>query len=157
MSDLDHRPDGKSTDCLPLLFSSTSLTIIALRNLLIELPPVWPWRDGETRGIALEPLYKTAPAAALRDPVLYQSLALLDAIRDGRARERKMAERHLINRLRIGNVKHNLDLLMEAARLLKPLLGELVFVGGSAAVGEMQSLFPAAVMPIFLTLEIWSG
>jgi hypothetical protein len=26
-----------------------------------ELPPVWPWRDGETRGIALEPLYKTAP------------------------------------------------------------------------------------------------
>ena len=86
MSDLDHRPDGKSTDCLPLLFSSTSLTIIALRNLLIELPAVWPWRDGETRGIALEPLYKTAPAAALRDPVLYQSLALLDAIRDGRAR-----------------------------------------------------------------------
>src|SRR3954469_5269674 len=27
--------------------------------------------------------------------------------------------------------KHNLDLLIEAARLLKPLLGELVFVGGS--------------------------
>jgi len=26
VSDLDHRPDGKSTDCLPLLFSSTSLT-----------------------------------------------------------------------------------------------------------------------------------
>jgi hypothetical protein len=23
-----------------------------------ELPPVWPWRDGETRGIALEPLYR---------------------------------------------------------------------------------------------------
>lgn len=70
-----------------------------------ELPPVWPWRDGETRGIALEPLYKTAPAAALRDPVLYQLLALVDAIRDGRARERKIAEKHLINRLRIGNVK----------------------------------------------------
>jgi hypothetical protein len=29
--------------------------------------------------------------------------------------------------------KHNLELLAEAARLLKPLLGELVFVGGSAA------------------------
>jgi hypothetical protein len=70
-----------------------------------ELPPVWPYRDGETRGITLEPLYKTAPAAALRDPILYQLLALVDAIRDGRARERKTAEKHLIGMLRIGNVK----------------------------------------------------
>ena len=70
-----------------------------------ELPPVWPWRDGDSRGIALEPLYKTAPAAALRDPVLYELLALVDAIRDGRARERKLAEKYLINRLGIGNVK----------------------------------------------------
>jgi hypothetical protein len=70
-----------------------------------ELPPVWPWREGETRGIALEPLYKTAPVAALRDPVLYELLALVDAIRDGRARERKVAEGHLIKRLRLGNVK----------------------------------------------------
>jgi len=42
--------------------------------------------NGDTRGIALEPLYKTAPIAALRDPVLYEFLALVDAIRDGRAR-----------------------------------------------------------------------
>jgi DNA-binding Lrp family transcriptional regulator len=70
-----------------------------------ELPPVWPWRDGETRGIALEPLYKTAPVAAHRDPVLYELLALVDAIRDGRARERKIAERHLLKRLRVGNVR----------------------------------------------------
>jgi len=48
--------------------------------------PVWPWPDGDTRGIALEPLDKTAPIAALRDPVLYEFLALVDAIRDGRAR-----------------------------------------------------------------------
>jgi len=70
-----------------------------------ELPPVWPWRDGGTRGIALEPLYKTAPAAALRDPILYELLALVDAIRDGRARERKMAEKELSNRLHSENVK----------------------------------------------------
>lgn len=70
-----------------------------------ELPPVWPWRDGETRGIALEPLYKTAPIAALRDPVLYEFLALVDAIRDGRARERKIAERELLNRLRTVHAK----------------------------------------------------
>lgn len=70
-----------------------------------ELPPVWPWPEGETRGIALEPLYRTAPAAALRDPILYEMLALVDAIRDGRARERKIAEKELINRLRAENVK----------------------------------------------------
>lgn len=65
-----------------------------------DLPPVWPWRDGETRGVGLEPLYKKVPHAALRDPVLYQLLALVDAIRDGRARERGIAERDLIARLR---------------------------------------------------------
>ena len=65
-----------------------------------ELPPVWPWPEGDTRGVALEPLYKTAPVAALRDPVLYEFLALVDAIRDGRARERKMAERELLKRIR---------------------------------------------------------
>ena len=55
--------------------------------------------------MALEPLYKTAPAAALRDPTLYELLALVDAIRDGRARERKIAEQELISRLRSENVK----------------------------------------------------
>jgi DNA-binding Lrp family transcriptional regulator len=70
-----------------------------------ELPPVWPWRDGGTRGIALAPLYKTAPEAALRDPILYEFLALVDAIRDGRARERKIAEKQLISRLRREDVK----------------------------------------------------
>jgi DNA-binding Lrp family transcriptional regulator len=65
-----------------------------------ELPPVWPWSDGETRGVGLEPLYKSVPQAALRDPALYQLLALVDAIRDGRARERNLAERDLVHRLR---------------------------------------------------------
>ena len=65
-----------------------------------ELPPVWPWPDGNTRGVGLEPLYRSVPFAALRDPVLYQFLALVDAIRDGRARERNIAERNLVQRLR---------------------------------------------------------
>jgi hypothetical protein len=68
-----------------------------------ELPPVWPWPEGDTRGIGLEPLYKKVPQAALRDRGLYQLLALVDAIRDGRARERKIAERELVNRLRMGH------------------------------------------------------
>jgi hypothetical protein len=65
-----------------------------------DLPPVWPWRDGETRGVGLQPLYKKVPHAALRDPVLYQFLALVDAIRDGHARERGIAERDLVDRLK---------------------------------------------------------
>jgi hypothetical protein len=86
----------------------TSFAVSPLKDEIAsgdELPPVWPWPQGETRGIALEPLYKSAPAAALRDPVLYELLALVDAIRDGRARERKIAEKELISRLRAENVK----------------------------------------------------
>lgn len=65
-----------------------------------DLPPVWPFPEGRLRGISLEPLYKTAPAAALRDPTFYEMLALIDALRDGRARERKLAEKALIERVR---------------------------------------------------------
>jgi len=70
---------------------------IAVSN---ELPPVWPWPEGDTRGVGLEPLYRKVPQAALRDSELYELLALVDAIRDGRARERKIAEHDLVRRLR---------------------------------------------------------
>jgi hypothetical protein len=39
----------------------------------------------------MEPLYKGAPKAALRDARFYGVLALCDAIRSGRARERNLA------------------------------------------------------------------
>ena len=65
-----------------------------------DLPPVWPFPEGPCRGVTLEPLYKTVPAAALRDPVFYETLALVDALREGRARERKLAEKKLIDRVR---------------------------------------------------------
>ena len=64
-----------------------------------DLPPVWPSPDGEHRGVSLEPLYKTVPIAARRDARLYEILALIDAIRDGRAREKRLAEKHLISLL----------------------------------------------------------
>ena len=65
-----------------------------------ELPPVWPCPEGQYRGVSLEPLYKTAPSAALLDRRLYELLALIDALREGRARERKLAEKELSIRLR---------------------------------------------------------
>jgi hypothetical protein len=65
-----------------------------------DLPPVWPHKDGAERGIAIEPLYKSAPEAALWDPALYELLALLDALRIGRARERQMAVKFIEERLK---------------------------------------------------------
>jgi hypothetical protein len=65
-----------------------------------ELPPVWPYPEGTSKGVAFEPLYKTVPFAALRDEFLYECLALIDALRDGRVREKKIAERELKLRLR---------------------------------------------------------
>ncbi|MGA7381050.1 MAG: hypothetical protein WBX03_09375 [Terriglobales bacterium] len=63
------------------------------------LPSVWPHAEGSTRGIAFSPLYKNVPSAALRDPKLHELLALVDAIREGRAREREIAIRELIARI----------------------------------------------------------
>ena len=62
-------------------------------------PPVWPFAEGSVRGYALTPLYRTVPVAALRDARLYELLALVDAIRDGRARERSLAVEMLEARL----------------------------------------------------------
>ncbi|MDT8445205.1 MAG: hypothetical protein RQ722_12995, partial [Desulfuromonadales bacterium] len=61
--------------------------------------PVWPHPEGEVRGYEFSPLYKSVPDAALMDKELYAILALLDAIRDGRARERELAIKELKSRL----------------------------------------------------------
>ena len=62
--------------------------------------PVWPSADGAARGISFAPLYKTAPFAATRDSRFYELLALADALRSGRPRERKLAEQALSKRLK---------------------------------------------------------
>lgn len=62
-------------------------------------PPVWHYAEGTVRGLSLEPLYPSVPAAAERDPKLYELLALVDAMRDGRARERNFAAREIEERI----------------------------------------------------------
>lgn len=52
---------------------------------------VWPWPEGEARGQAVEPLYPTVPKVIKNAPVLYEMLALVDALRLGRIREQKIA------------------------------------------------------------------
>jgi hypothetical protein len=66
-----------------------------------DLPPVWPDAEGKKKGYALEPLFKPIGKAVRQDSKLYELLALIDAIRDGRARERKLAEQEL--RIRIAH------------------------------------------------------
>ncbi|MDI1249375.1 MAG: AsnC family protein [Lacunisphaera sp.] len=64
-----------------------------------QIPPVWPDPDGQVQGAAVKPLYSSVPHAARRDPALYDLLALVDALRLGRARERALAEKELSKRL----------------------------------------------------------
>jgi len=64
-----------------------------------EPPPVWPDAHGSVRGMAFSPLFKQAPKAALADSELYELLALVDAIRGGRARERELAIQELNQRM----------------------------------------------------------
>lgn len=64
-----------------------------------QTPPVWPDPNGQVQGAAVQPLYRTVPAAARQDIALYDLLALVDALRIGRARERGMAEKELAERL----------------------------------------------------------
>lgn len=60
---------------------------------------VWPHGDGKVRGQAITPIYPTAPDAALKDPQLHELLALVDALRVGRARERKIGREELEKRI----------------------------------------------------------
>lgn len=55
--------------------------------------PVWAHPSGSAKGPTISPLYRTAAEAALNDPALHRLLALLDALRIGRARERTLAAR----------------------------------------------------------------
>jgi hypothetical protein len=62
--------------------------------------PVWPHPAGKVQGEALLPLHKSGLTIAEKNPKVYQALALVDAIRGGRARERKLAAELLTELLR---------------------------------------------------------
>lgn len=67
-----------------------------------EPPPVWPDPEGDIRGYEFSPLYKAVPKAAVNDQKFYELLVLVDAIRDGRARERELAIQEIKKRLATG-------------------------------------------------------
>lgn len=78
----------------------TAHSAAPLSGLIVsEEPYVWPSAFGKVRGHGIAPLYPKAVDAALRDPVLYEVLALIDALRIGRARERNLAAEELKKRI----------------------------------------------------------
>lgn len=90
---------GGETRGMPTAHAAPPLAQKFARSASRDLPPVWPDPEGSVRGLEFSPLYRSAPKAAKRDADLYRLLALVDAIRGGRARERQMAEKELAKRL----------------------------------------------------------
>lgn len=77
-----------------------------LITLGLDPIPVWPSAEGTQRGLALEPLYHCVQDSLIRypDQAFYDLLALVDAIRQGRAREKSIAIKLLKERLK--SAKH---------------------------------------------------
>jgi hypothetical protein len=91
-------PDrGPLTRGMPTSYAAPPLNILIVQSN--EPPPVWPDPEGTVRGYEFSPLYKSVSKAAARDSALYELLTLVDAIRDGRARERELAVKELTARL----------------------------------------------------------
>lgn len=70
-----------------------------------ELPMVWPSDEGDQRGLALEPIYPSVPHSAKVDPELHELLAIVDSLRVGGVREKKVAEEEIRKRLLKGPEK----------------------------------------------------
>ena len=82
---------------IPTAWSTAPLSSRIARRAEDEV--VWPSERGKVRGRAIAPLYRSAPEAAMEDPALHELLALADALRAGRPRERKLATDELTRRL----------------------------------------------------------
>lgn len=74
--------------------TSYATPIFKKRIMLGQDPiPVWPYAEGDQRGLALQPLYSAVPRSITKypDQLFYELLTLIDAIRSGRVRERNIA------------------------------------------------------------------
>ena len=66
-----------------------------------DLVPVWSDAAGSCMGQSVEPLFKSVPMSVRRDPVLYDLLALTDALRVGKPREQALAAQMLADRMAV--------------------------------------------------------
>jgi hypothetical protein len=63
---------------------------------------VWPFESAHVRGQSIAPLYPSVPHAVMKNPRLYDLLALVDSLRVGSAQERKSAALELERRFGTG-------------------------------------------------------
>ena len=64
-----------------------------------EPPLVWPDSLGQVRGFEFSPLCNSVPNACQVDSQLYELIALVDVIREGRDRERNIAIKELQSKI----------------------------------------------------------
>lgn len=82
---------GEIARGVPTSYSGPSLKLQIISGS--DPVPVWPYGEGEVRGLALKPLYSSVPESVSKhpDPLFYDILTMIDAIRSGRAREKQIA------------------------------------------------------------------
>lgn len=69
------------------------------QDIVSNEPYVWPYGEGTVRGESIEPLHPKVPEACSKDPLFYEYMALCDALRVGKAREKNLAVKALKKRL----------------------------------------------------------
>jgi hypothetical protein len=72
----------------------------AISSSIDEPPPIWPHAGGRVRGQGIEPLHRAAPEAVEDWSELGEILSLLDSLRAGDARVRRVAGEFLSSSLR---------------------------------------------------------
>jgi hypothetical protein len=89
--------EGRLVRGVPTAFAAPVLA----EKLLTAGEHEYVWEDarGRSTGLSIEPLHKSVPFAVRSDPLLYELLALVDAIRFGKLRESPLAAGILTTRL----------------------------------------------------------
>jgi DNA-binding MarR family transcriptional regulator len=85
---------GELTRGVPAAWAAEPIARI-IRQSGQELPPVWPHAHGSVRGQALEPLHPAAVGASRNAPALAKLLSIIDSLRAGDVRVRKVAAEEL--------------------------------------------------------------
>ncbi|SRR5579883_405991 len=107
--------------------TSYAAPVLAKHFILGDDPiPVWPYAEGDKRGLTLEPLYSSVPESLSQfpDPLFYELLVLIDAIRSGRAREKNIAIKLLRDMLN-GKQKISNDGELENVGIRRKKVGKL--------------------------------
>ena len=86
----------------------TAHSVMPLSQIIVsEEHYVWPSGKGELRGQAVRPLYPSVVDAVQNDEKLHELLALVDALRVGRTREKEIAINELKIRILNKNINYN--------------------------------------------------